>query len=55
MALRTKIGKMLMIMHHIAPCTPMHYTIMPFAHVWLIYLICHVYAEQKLEVSTKQV
>jgi hypothetical protein len=33
----------------------MHYTIMPLAHVWLIYPIGHVYVEPELEVSTKQV
>jgi hypothetical protein len=33
----------------------MHYTIMLIAHVWLISLIDHVYAEPELEVSTEQV
>jgi hypothetical protein len=33
----------------------MHYTIMSLAHVWLIYLIGHVYAEPKLKVTTEQV
>jgi hypothetical protein len=33
----------------------MHCTIMPFAHVWLISLIGHVYMELELEVSTEQV
>jgi hypothetical protein len=28
---------------------------MPFAHVWLISPICHVYAELELEVLTEQV
>jgi hypothetical protein len=27
----------------------MHYTIISLAHVWLISLICHVYAEPELE------
>jgi uncharacterized membrane protein len=33
----------------------MHYTIMPFVHVWLISLIGHVYAEPELEVPTERV
>jgi hypothetical protein len=41
---------MLMIMHRIAPCT-----VMFLAHVWLISLIGHMYAELELEVSTEQV
>jgi hypothetical protein len=32
---------------------PMHCTIMPLAHVWLIYPIGHVYAEPELEVPTE--
>jgi hypothetical protein len=46
------------LMHCIAShCSlhPMHYTIMPFAHAWLISLIGHVYTELELEVSTEQV
>jgi hypothetical protein len=46
---------MLMFMHHIALCTPMHCTIMSLAHVWLISLIGHVYAELELEVPIEQV
>jgi hypothetical protein len=34
---------------------PMHCTIMPIAHVWLILLIGHVCAELELEVPTEQV
>jgi hypothetical protein len=33
----------------------MHCTIMPFAHVWLISSIGHMYAEPELEVPTEQV
>jgi hypothetical protein len=33
----------------------MHCTIMSLAHVWLISLIGHVYAEPELEVSMEQV
>jgi hypothetical protein len=33
----------------------MHCTIMFLAHVWLVFLICHVYAELELEVPTEQV
>jgi hypothetical protein len=33
----------------------MHCIIMPFAHVWLISLIGHVYAELELKVPTEQV
>jgi hypothetical protein len=33
----------------------MHYTIMFLAHVWLISVIGHMYAELELEVSTEQV
>jgi hypothetical protein len=33
----------------------MHCTIMPFAHVWLISLIGHVYTEPELEVPTERV
>jgi hypothetical protein len=33
---------------------PMHCTIMPFTHVWLISPIDHVYMELELEVPTEQ-
>jgi hypothetical protein len=33
----------------------MHCTIISLAHVWLIYLIGHVYTELELEVPTEQV
>jgi hypothetical protein len=33
----------------------MHCTRIPFAHVWLISLIGHIYAELELEVPTEQV
>jgi hypothetical protein len=33
----------------------MHCTIMPFAHVWLVSSIGHVYVELELEVPTEQV
>jgi hypothetical protein len=43
--------------NHASPCFlhPMHCTIMFLAHVWLISLIGHVYAELELEVLTEQV
>jgi hypothetical protein len=44
-----------MFMHHIALCTPMHCTIMPFAHVLFISPIDHVYAELELEMPVEQV
>jgi hypothetical protein len=33
----------------------MHCTIMPFAHVWLVSPIGHVYVELELEVAMEQV
>jgi hypothetical protein len=49
------MGKLCIVMHHIALCTLMHCTRMPFAHVWLIFLMGHVYAELELDVLTEQV
>jgi hypothetical protein len=39
---------------HASHCSlhPMHYTIIILAHVWLIFLIGHVYVEPELEVPT---
>jgi hypothetical protein len=46
---------MLIFMHHIALCTPMHCTIIFLAHVWLISTIGHVYAEPELEETMERV